>query len=102
MRREPTEAEKRVWSIVRAGRLGGAKFKRQEQIGNYIVDFVCYSHRLIVEIDGSQHAANTSDAIRDQWLSEQGFEILRFWNNDVFHDADAVAAAILHKIAPHD
>lgn len=100
MRREPTEAEQRLWSILRAGRMSGAKFKRQEQIGDYIVDFVCFRRKLIVEADGSQHAENTRDIDRDDWLTSQGFRILRFWNNDILADADTVAQAILFALEP--
>ena len=75
--------------------MAGAKFKRQEQIGDYIVDFVCFGSRLIIEADGSQHADNPQDVIRDDWLRAQGFRVLRFWNNDILLDTDAVAGAIL-------
>lgn len=94
MRHEPTDAENRLWSMFRAKRLGGHKFKRQEQIGDYIVDFVCFSARLIVEADGSQHA-DGADALRDTWLAAQGFRIVRFWNNDILTKPDGVAQAIL-------
>ncbi|MGB3167479.1 MAG: endonuclease domain-containing protein [Alteraurantiacibacter sp.] len=94
MRREPTEAEKRLWSMLRAKRLGGHKFKRQEQIGDYIVDFVCFATRVIVEADGSQHADN-ADANRDHWLKSQGFRVLRFWNNEILNNRDGVAQAVL-------
>ena len=100
MRREPTEAETRLWSILRAGRMDGAKFKRQEQIGDYIVDFVCFAERLIVEADGSQHVENDADQARDAWLKSQGFRILRFWNNDILRDVDAVGEAIYAALRP--
>ena len=95
MRRTHTEAERRLWSMVRANRLADWKFKRQEQIGDYIVDFVCFRARLIVEADGSQHAESTADAARDAYLREQGFRVLRFWNNDILTNSDGVATAIL-------
>ena len=95
MRREPTEAERRLWSLLRAGRMAGVKFKRQEQIGDYIVDFVCFRARLIVEADGSQHAESAADTKRDEWLFSQGFRILRFWNNDILGNTDGVAEAVL-------
>lgn len=84
--------------MLRAHRLAGAKFKRQEQIGDYIVDFVCFRARLIVEADGSQHADNPADFQRDDWLSAQGFRVLRFWNNDILSDSEAVATAIFHAL----
>lgn len=95
MRREPTEAEAKLWTILRAGRLGGFKFKRQEQLGEYIVDFVCFGARLIVEADGGQHAENRNDAVRDAWLTEQGFHVLRFWNSDILSNPDGVGRVIL-------
>ncbi len=101
MRRDPTEAEARLWSILRAGRMAGAKFRRQEQIGDFIVDFVCFRARLVIEADGSQHGASDADKARDAWLTAQGFRVLRFWNNDILGDTDAVAAAI-HAALPDD
>ncbi|MBA3862617.1 MAG: DNA methyltransferase [Erythrobacter sp.] len=95
MRREPTEAEAKLWSMLRGQRLGGLKFKRQEQLGDYIVDFVCFSARLIVEADGGQHSENKDDAVRDAWLTEQGFRVLRFWNNDILGNPEGVARLIL-------
>ena len=100
MRREPTEAEARLWSILRAGRMDGAKFKRQVQIGDYIVDFVCFAERLIVEADGSQHVENDADQVRDAWLKSQDFRILRFWNDDILRDTDAVSEAIHAALRP--
>jgi very-short-patch-repair endonuclease len=94
MRREPTEAEAKLWSMLRGQRLCGLKFKRQEQLGDYIVDFVCFSERLIVEADGGQHAENAGDAVRDAWLKAQGFRVLRFWNHDVLGNPDGVARVI--------
>ena len=73
MRREPTEAERRMWRLLRDRRLGGFKFRRQEQLGRYIVDFVCFERKLIVELDGSQHAESAYDAERDAWLRSRDF-----------------------------
>ena len=100
MRREPTEAERRLWAILRGRRMGGAKFKRQEQIGDYIVDFVCFSEKLIVEADGSQHIESRADEVRDAYLKANGFRVLRFWNNDILANSDAVAEAILAALQP--
>jgi very-short-patch-repair endonuclease len=94
MRQNPTEAERRLWAILRAKRLSSYKFRRQQIIDWFIVDFVCFEHRLIVEADGSQHAESAEDAKRDAWLRSQGFEILRFWNNDILTRSEAVADAI--------
>lgn len=100
MRREPTEAEAKLWSMVRGSRLDGLKFKRQEQLGDYIVDFVCFGARLIVEADGGQHAEIDHDTIRDAWLKEQGFRVLRFWNNDILGNPDGVARIISDAARP--
>ena len=100
MRREPTEAEAKLWSMLRGQRLGGLKFKRQEQLGDYIVDFVCFGARMIVEADGGQHAENEGDAVRDDWLAEQGFRVLRFWNNEILANPDGVARVILDAAQP--
>ena len=87
-----------MWSMVRAKRLGGYKFKRQEQIGDYIVDFVCFEARLIVEVDGSQHADNPADEQRDGWLRAQGFHVLHIWNNEVLSNPEGVGTAILARL----
>jgi very-short-patch-repair endonuclease len=100
MRREPTDAEAKLWSILRGQRLSGLKFKRQEQLGDYIVDFVCFGSRLIVEADGSQHADSPGDAVRDDWLTAQGFRVLRFWNNDILGNPEGVARVILDAALP--
>jgi very-short-patch-repair endonuclease len=103
MRSNPTEAERRLWSILRAKRMVGYKFKRQQILDWYIVDFVNFEHRLIVEADGSQHADSADDAERDGWLKQAGFVVLRFWNNDILARSESVSDAIwhaLHEAAP--
>jgi len=78
MRREPTDAERAIWRLLRDRRLTGMKWRRQTPIGPYIVDFLCYEHSVVVECDGSQHAHDGRDKTRDAWLEEQGFKVLRF------------------------
>ena len=95
MRSAPTEAERRLWRLLRGKRLAGWKFKRQQPVEPYIVDFVCFAARLIVEADGSQHAGSDYDAARDKWLRAQGFRLLRFWNNDIVTRSEDVLTAIL-------
>jgi len=95
MRREPTEAERRMWRLLRDRRLGGFKFRRQEQLGRYIVDFVCFERKLVIELDGSQHAESAYDAERDAWLRSRDFVVLRFWNNEVFENP----VGVLHAVA---
>lgn len=99
MRLQPTEAESRLWWALR-GRQTGVKFRRQMPIGRYIADFACLSHRLIVEIDGSHHGeTNLYDQRRDQWLTDQGFRLLRFSNDSVMRELDGVLTAIAQSLA---
>lgn len=100
LRQNMTDAERRLWTHLRAHRLTGAKFRRQQPIGRYIVDFVCFESRLIVEADGSQHLESAADLERDAWLASQGYRILRFWNNDILNNTGAVLQSIAEMIAP--
>ena len=101
LRTESTDAERLVWSRLRAHRLGGWKFKRQQPIGRYIVDFVCFDAKLVVELDGGQHVdAAGTDAERDAWLNSEGFKVLRFWNNDVLSNLDGVLVTIGSHFSP--
>lgn len=93
-----TDAERVLWYRLRAGRLTQYKFRRQHPVGRYIVDFVCRSHRLIVEVDGSQHLDSAHDAERDAWLHSQDFRVLRVWNHDVLHRLDQVLELVLHTL----
>ena len=95
MRRAPTEAERLLWSRLRDRRLGGFKFRRQHPVGQFIADFACVEHRLIVEADGGQHADSGYDAFRTGWLQGQGWCVARFWNNKVLENPDGMACAIL-------
>lgn len=79
MRSTATDAERRLWRMLRAGRLDGLKFQRQVPIDGYVADFVCFEARLIVEADGSQHAESASDRARDAHFAAVGFLTLRFW-----------------------
>ncbi|MCZ8093869.1 MAG: DUF559 domain-containing protein [Acidovorax sp.] len=88
LRQNMTDAKQLLWRHLRAHRMDGQKFRRQQPLGPYIVDFVHFAQRLIVEADGGQHAA------RDAWLQSQGFRVLRFWNNDILLRTDAVLEAI--------
>jgi very-short-patch-repair endonuclease len=95
LRSNMTNAERRLWYRLRARRFGGIKFKRQAPIGPYIVDFACLSRKLVLEIDGGQHAGNEADLIREQKLREEGFKVLRFWNNDVLKRTDTVLELVM-------
>ena len=99
MRHSPTDAEMRLWRNLRAGRLTGYKFRRQQPIGRYIVDFVCFEAQLVVEVDGGQHLdAQLADSVRTGWLERQGFRILRFWNDDVLLRTPLVLEEILRDL----
>jgi very-short-patch-repair endonuclease len=93
LRHDMTDAERCLWRHLR--QLDGHKFRRQQPIGPYIVDFVCDERRLIVEVDRGQHVDCHEDRRRDEWLTTQGFRVLRFWNNDVLKNTQAVVSEIL-------
>ena len=95
MRADATKAENILWQAVRNKRLEGLKFKRQVSIAGYIVDFVCFEARLVLEVDGGQHAGSARDAERDALLASQGFRTVRFWNDEVEKNIDGVCMTIL-------
>ena len=94
MRTNATDAERKLWNMLRGGRMDGLKFKRQVPIDGYILDFVCFEVRLIIEADGGQHSDSLHDAERDRHFAEQGFRTLRFWNNEVLTNPDGVWLAV--------
>lgn len=103
LRRDQTDAETTLWRLLRARQLAHAKFRRQVPLGPWIVDFVSFAHRLIVEADGGQHADSVRDQRRDADLAARGFHVLRFWNNDILGNPDGVTetiAATLARAAP--
>ncbi|MBZ9678398.1 endonuclease domain-containing protein [Mesorhizobium sp. ES1-1] len=98
LRQSDNDAEGALWQELRDRRLNGHKFVRQLSIGNYFADFACRECHLIVEIDGSQHAGNTYDQVRDRFMVSNGWSVLRFWNADVLNDRQAVLDTILAAI----
>ena len=95
LRQGQTVAEWKLWQVVRDRRLGGFKFKRQVTIGPFIADFACKLHRLVVELDGSQHAGQAPyDEARTKFLEASGYRVLRFWNNDVLDNIEGVIEVI--------
>ena len=94
LRSHMTDAELRLWQSLRGRQIAGFKFRRQHPFLDFVVDFVCLEKQLIVEVDGGQHHDNEHDRVRDQRLREAGFRILRFWNNQVLQEIDAVVEAI--------
>ena len=95
LRKNSTEAEKLLWKYLRSKQLDNFKFRRQQQIDNYIVDFICFEKRLVIELDGGQHSVETEmDLIRDNYFREQGFKVLRFWNNEISKNINGVMEVI--------
>ncbi len=96
LRADSTNVEKLLWYRLRAKQINGLKFRRQEPIGKYIVDFVCLEKRVIIELDGGRHLLQEKrDKKRDQWLEEEGYQVLRFWDNEFY----SYRESILEKIA---
>ena len=100
LRTLPTDAEATMWRQLRAHRFAGHKFKRQQPLGEYIVDFVCFEAKLIVEVDGGQHNESAADGVRDAWLQSRGYRVFRFWNNDVLGNLDGVLTRLLEALTP--
>ena len=101
LRRKQTDAERKMWRVLRGRQFENSKFRRQEPIGQYIVDFVSLERQLIIEIDGGQHNQQPEikkDEIRTKWLGKKGFKVIRFWNNDVLLNIEGVAIRILEAI----
>jgi very-short-patch-repair endonuclease len=99
LRREQTDAEGKLWYLLRNRRLAGYKFKRQFPIGPYIADFACLELKLIVEADGGQHADQKAyDEKRTEWLESRGWRVLRYWNNDILTNIEGVSETLLEAI----
>ena len=95
LRRQSTEAEKKLWQLLRNRQFDGLKFRRQAPIGPYIADFLAVDALLIIEIAGGQHSSHTShDKKRTVWLKQHGYRVLRFWNNDVLANSEGVIEVI--------
>ncbi len=107
MRREMTNAERKVWAALRGHRLEGLQFRRQQPCGPYIADFLCYAARLVVEVDGATHSTPEElarDSRRDAWFADNGFEVLRVTNAEVYGEFQGVVETIrlrvMGRIAP--
>ena len=98
LRRSLTPAELTLWTRLRGRQLGGFKFVRQEPIAGYYADFICRERRLIVELDGGQHADNPEDRRRDRALFALGYCVIRIWNNDIIENLDGVLQTLLFKL----
>jgi len=100
LRRRSTEAEKALWAKLRNRQLEGGKFRRQQAVGPYIVDFVCFEKMLVIEVDGGQHAVDReSDRRRNSWFASQGFRVMRFWNNEILSNIEGVLQVIRQSVA---
>jgi len=99
LRVNQTDAETVLWNRLRNRQIDGHKFARQVPIASYICDFVCRERRLVVEVDGGQHSESASDEIRDRRLNEDGYRVLRFWNNDVLGNLEGVLMTIQTELS---
>ncbi|WP_417610396.1 endonuclease domain-containing protein [Parasphingorhabdus sp.] len=97
LRRDMTEAERKLWSRLRNRQLENTKFVKQFPIGPYVADFAARSLRLVIELDGGQHS-ESKDAARTQAIEEHGYRVIRFWNNDVIENIDGVMETIVREI----
>jgi len=98
LRIHSTDTEKYLWKYLRGRQLEEFKFRRQHTIGKYIVDFINLERKIIIEVDGGQHLENKKDKLRDKWLEEKGYEVLRFWDNEVLTNIEGVLESIRKKL----
>jgi very-short-patch-repair endonuclease len=103
LRSRMTDAERKLWFALKDRRFAAFKFRRQVPVGPYIADFLCFELRLIVEVDGGQHADSVQDAERDNWLALDEFRVPRFWNNDVLQNLEGVLTRLVEQLdrTPH-
>jgi very-short-patch-repair endonuclease len=103
LRARMTDAERKLWFALKGRRFAAFKFRRQVPIGPYIADFLCFESRLILEVDGGQHAESVRDVERDNWLVRNEFRVLRYWNNDVLQNLEGVLTSLAEQLdrTPH-
>jgi adenine-specific DNA-methyltransferase len=102
LRRGQTDADRKLWRLLHSRRLGDAKFQRNHPIGNFFADFCCLKARLVVEVDGGQHADETQaayDRRRTAYLRSRGFTVMRFWNEEILKESDRVLEQIYEALA---
>jgi very-short-patch-repair endonuclease len=105
LRKQSTDAERLLWRHLRSRQLNGYKFRRQQPIGRFILDFVCFEKRLIVELDGGHHNDGEQgiyDVERSKWLEQQGYRVVRFWDHDVLKQVETVKEAILRALCTRE
>ncbi|MFN7780193.1 MAG: endonuclease domain-containing protein [Betaproteobacteria bacterium] len=95
-----TDAEQKLWYALRHKQLHGHRFRRQHPVGPYIADFACIEAKLVIEVDGGQHNEPDIDRHRDEFLTSQGWRVLRFWNNQILSELDAVLEVIASALRP--
>jgi very-short-patch-repair endonuclease len=98
LRARMTDAERKLWYALRDRRFSGFKFRRQVPIDRFIADFICFEARLVIEVDGGQHADSSKDQRRDRWFAENGFRVVRFWNNEVLLNLEGVLTVLLAEL----
>jgi very-short-patch-repair endonuclease len=102
LRKYSTDTERHLWRHLKDRQIEGFKFRRQQPIGRYVVDFVNFEKKVVVELDGGQHALDPGDKIRDEWLRAEGYKVLRFWDNQVFSNLQGVLENIRNALlTPH-
>jgi very-short-patch-repair endonuclease len=102
LRKYSTDTEQHLWRHLRDRQIEGFKFRRQQPVGRYIVDFVNLERKVVIELDGGQHALDPGDKIRDEWLRSEGYKVLRFWDNQIFSNLEGVLEAIRDALlTPH-
>jgi very-short-patch-repair endonuclease len=97
LRNRMTDAERKLWYALRDRRFVGFKFRRQAPIDRFIADFICFQARLVIEVDGGEHAGSSRDQVRDRWFAENGFRVVRFWNNEVLLNLEGVLTVLLEE-----
>ena len=103
LRKNPTDAERKLWIHLQRRQIGGHKFRRQHILGPYIVDFICLEKRLIIEVDGGHHDELIAhDARRSHWLESRGFRVIRFWNNQGLKEIEVVQKVIADALGVED
>ena len=98
LRAHMSDAERKLWFALRDRRFAGFKFRRQVPIDRFIADFVCFEARLVIEVDGGQHAGSLRDRLRDKWFAANGLRVVRFWNNEVLSNLEGVLTVLLGEL----
>ena len=104
LRKSSTIQERRLWNLLKNRQFHNLKFKRQQPIGDYIVDFICKEAKIIIEIDGGQHNEPENinyDKVRTEYLNNLGYKVIRFWNNEIYENIEGVILRLREEINPH-